>query len=80
MPNYAKTTREKVFDYICDYKKENDGNSPTVREIKRGCGLSSESVVSYHLDILQCEGKIRRWPHTWRRVEVVGGKWVGPRG
>ena len=48
--------------------------SPTVREIKDGCGISSTSIVSYHLLVLAKEGKVtfeRGKTRTVRPVPTV---------
>ena len=67
-----------VFRFICAYKKSHDGNSPTFREIGKGCGISSTFVTRTILRKLEEEGLIRlRGWHT-RHIEVVGGKWTAP--
>ena len=68
-------TVDRVFEFIVRYKKIHDGNSPTIREIGDMCGISSTSVVSFHLDMLVKDGLIRRDDLLTRSIEVVGGKW-----
>jgi len=68
-------TRELVFNYIVDYKRQHDGLSPSVKEIAQGCILHI-STVRYHLFKLELENRIRM---TGRRaIEVVGGAWDIP--
>lgn len=67
--------RKRIFEFIVDYKRAHDGNSPTSREIVEGAGISSTSVVHYHLGALEREGKIRLGDSKSRRIEVVGGEW-----
>lgn len=68
---------EAVFEFIIAFKKSHDGNSPTVREIAEGCGISSTSVVTYYLGRLEEEGRITR-PDlgTACSIEVPGGRWM----
>lgn len=70
---------QKVYECICRAKAENRGDSPTIREIADGCGITSTSVVNYHLDTLEKAGLIKR-PRRGRsrRIEVVGGSWLPP--
>ena len=41
-----------ILDYIQVYLSEN-GISPTIEDVKVGCNISSKSVVSYNLNILE---------------------------
>lgn len=67
----------KVYNWIVNFKGQNDGNSPTVREIQHGCGISSTSVVSAILVRLEAEELIRmRGEGKWHRIEVVNGRWT----
>ena len=47
------------------------GYPPSIRDILGGCGLSSTSVVSYNLAILEKEGYIRRHREVSRGIELV---------
>ena len=49
--------QEQIYQFICDYYEEN-GFSPTVREISRGVGLKGISSVCGHLDSLEADGRI----------------------
>jgi len=67
--------RQRILGFISDFLNER-GYAPTVRDIVRGCGISTSSVVQYHLDILEREGHIQRDPQVFRsirlrRVEMV---------
>jgi SOS-response transcriptional repressor LexA len=68
-------TRDQVFEFIVEYKREHDGISPSVREIAEGCVLS-ESTVKYHL--LKLENERRILVKGRRAIEVVGGEWNLP--
>ncbi len=65
-----------IFEWIINYKAEHDGNSPTVRQIGKGVGIPSTSVVRYNLDEMERNG----WIHllrdgSTRGIVVVGGHW-----
>lgn len=72
--------REKLFDFIVAYKVEHDGNSPTYREMMAATGLTSTSMVAWHLEKLEAEGLIERPQQVGnsRVIEVVGGEWNPP--
>jgi len=77
----TRTPVQRVYDFIVTYKKEHDGNSPTIREIGEACRISSTSVVVYWLKRLEDQELIRRpEPEFGNRysvkIEVVGGCWT----
>jgi repressor LexA len=45
---------------------------PTIRDIVRGCGISSTSVADYNLSRLEKEGYIRRHREVSRGIELLG--------
>lgn len=61
---------EKVHRFICQYVDEHDW-PPTVREIGKGVGITSTSVVRYHLDRLVAAKKITRVPEISRGISVL---------
>jgi SOS-response transcriptional repressor LexA len=72
---------QKVFDFIVAFKREHDGNSPTMREIMANCKITSSSMAFFYLNQLAAAGLIRRpEPEIGTRqaanIEVVGGKWI----
>lgn len=69
------TTREQIFAFIVNYKREHDGLSPTTREIADACFLH-ESTARYHLMQLALKGRIRLVER--RGIEVIGGAWEPP--
>ncbi len=79
-PNPAKRRHDlgQLFGFIIAFKSEHDGNSPTMREIMRGCAIPSTSVCSYNLELLEASGRIRlcREGVHASRIEVVGGVWT----
>lgn len=57
----AKITKKQqaVLDFIQDYTDEN-GVSPSYREIMTGLGLSSVSAVAEHIDNLVAKGVLQK--------------------
>ncbi len=67
---------QAIYQFIVDYKQQNDGNSPTIREILRQCRVSSTSMVKYYLDSLVDQGLIQMTSSNGhRKIIVVGGSW-----
>jgi len=64
------TLRERILEYIKRFFDER-GYAPTVRDILKGCEISSTSLVQYHLNILEKEGQIRRDPEVFRSIQLV---------
>jgi len=62
--------QQGIIDFIHRFLVDN-GYPPTVRDIQSGCGISSTSVVDYHLRILEKEGYIRRHPEVSRGIELL---------
>jgi len=60
-----------MLDFLKEFIDDR-GYPPTIAEIQRGCGVSSKSVVEYHLRVLEREGRIRRDAEISRGIEVSG--------
>ncbi|MBW8034859.1 MAG: hypothetical protein FVQ79_04235 [Planctomycetes bacterium] len=76
MTRDARLRRERILDFIIEYKRNHDGCSPTTRQIMKHCDISSTSVAAYHLNVLEHLGKIRRSPDRHKlNIEVIGGIW-----
>jgi len=71
-PGLSKT-RERIFKFIRDFL-DNRGYTPTVRDIVKGCSLSSTAVVQHHLNVLEREGRIRRDPEVFRSIQLADRK------
>ena len=67
--------QEKLYNYIVRYKRENDGNSPSIRDIMADLSYSSPSVVDFHLRGLVASGRIRITSGRSRSITVPGGEW-----
>jgi len=61
--------REKIIDFIRDFYDDR-GYTPTVRDIQKGCGLSSTAVVQYHLKVLESEHQIERDSKVFRSIQL----------
>jgi repressor LexA len=70
MPRVSDT-RSRILDFIGSFLDER-GYAPTVRDIARGCNISTPSVVQYHLNMLEGQGLIRRDPEVFRSIQLVG--------
>jgi repressor LexA len=66
-------TRQRILKFIRDFF-EDRGYAPTVRDILKGCNISSTAVVQHHLNILEREGHIHRDPEVFRSIQLVGRK------
>lgn len=79
MANKKKKARrysnESIYNFIIEYKKNNDGNSPSLRDICNALGINSTSLVQNRLFELEEEGKIVCNATIPRFINVVGGKW-----
>ena len=77
MRNVYKVSRSamEVLNYILRYKTENNGKSPSVREIMKGCGFRSTSVAHYHLKRLQSAGVIEREAGKVRSIRIIHEVW-----
>ncbi len=64
-----------LYQYIINYKRHNDGNTPTIREICTDCGISSNSVAVYRLRQLESANLIKRRDG---KIFVIGATWTPP--
>ena len=71
MPNYKRD--QIVYNYIVRHKSENDGNSPSLRQIMAVCHVTSTSVVANIIQRLERAGKISRIGGV---ISVTGGRWT----
>lgn len=63
---------DKILNYIQDFQLMNGGISPSFQEIIDALGISSKSVVRYHLDSLVDARKIRLVFTKGKRPRVRG--------
>ena len=62
-----------VLNFLEDFAEEN-GYSPSYREIQAGLGLSSVSVVAEHIDNLVAKGVLKKVPGAARSLEILDYK------
>jgi len=72
MPRVSDT-RPRILTFIRRFLDKR-GYAPTVRDIARGCNISTPSVVQYHLNMLEEQGFIRRDPEVFRSIQLVERK------
>lgn len=63
---------ELILDYVNRFVQEN-GYSPSVREIGAAVGLNSTASVSYHLKALQEKGALAAPPVKGRKRAIITG-------
>jgi len=63
-------TRENIFKFIQTFLSER-GYAPTVRDIVKGCNLSSTAVVQHHLNVLEKQGYLHRDPQVVRSIQLM---------
>jgi repressor LexA len=70
MKNTKSSTRYRILSFIKDFFNEK-GYAPTIRDIVKGCRISTTSVVQHHLNQLEKEGHIQRDPQVFRSIRLV---------
>ena len=65
----------KVMDYIRKFSEEN-GYTPSVREIGKECGIKSTATVHSYLDRLQAKGYLTKTDNKKRSVSIGKGSGV----
>lgn len=66
-------TRQKIIDFIREFFDDH-GYAPTVRDILKGCSLSSTAVVQHHLKVLESEHQIERDSKVFRSIQLPDRK------
>ena len=69
----VSNTRLRILNFIRKFFDER-GYAPTVRDIARGCNISTPSVVQHHLNTLERQGYIHRDPEVFRSIQLVEKK------
>lgn len=69
MPGVPKT-RLRILNFIRDFLQAR-GYAPTVRDITKGCNISTSSVVQHHLNVLERQGHIQRDPLVFRSIRLA---------
>ncbi len=71
----VKITKKQlaVLNFLEDFTEEN-GYSPSYREIMNGLGLSSVSAVAEHINNLISKGVLKKVPGAARSLEILDYK------
>ena len=62
--------QRRILAFLRHFREEKD-YPPSIRDIVKGCGISSTSVVDYNLKVLERGGYIRRDPEVSRGIELL---------
>lgn len=62
--------QQAVLDFLQDFTEEN-GYSPSYREIQAGLSLASVSAVAEHIDNLVNKGVLKKVPGAARSLEIL---------
>jgi repressor LexA len=62
--------QRRMLNFMRRFREEKD-YPPTIRDIVKGCCISSTSVVDYNLKVLEREGHIRRDREVSRGIELL---------
>ena len=62
--------QRRILAFLRRFREEKD-YPPTIRDILKGCGISSTSVVDYNLKVLEREGYIRRDREVSRGIDLL---------
>lgn len=63
--------QHRILEFIDQFIEEK-GYSPSIRDIVKGCAISSTSVVDYNLRILERQGQLRRDAEVSRGIVRMG--------
>jgi DNA-binding transcriptional regulator YhcF (GntR family) len=77
MNDNSAVTRDLVYQYIVEYKRQHDGLSPSITEMARALSMN-RTTARYHVLMLEHEGRIRLVGR--RAIQVIGGAWDLPEG
>ena len=62
--------QKQILDFIANFI-QGKSYAPAVRDIAKGCGISSSSIAQYHLNVLEREGYIHRDRGISRSISLV---------
>ena len=68
-------TERETYSFILDFKSDNDGNSPTLREIVDNTIVKSTSHANEIVRNLESMGLVKIMPWKARGIIVIGGSW-----
>lgn len=62
--------QKQILDFIAKFL-EKKGYAPSIRDVVKGCSISSTSLVQYHLNVLEQRGYIHREPDISRSIGLA---------
>lgn len=76
----SQSTRRllQIYNFIVEYKRVYNGNSPTIREIGDAAKIDSTSLIDYYLTTLDGMGLINRDGGGARNIFLPNSQWVLP--
>ncbi len=74
----VSNTRARILDFIRVFIDKR-GYAPTVRDIVKGCHISTSSVVQHHLNVLEKQGYIHRDPQVFRSIRLLAKEHLASR-
>ena len=66
---------DKLHAFIIQYKIENDGISPSIREMGEYLEVKSTGLVFFYLRKLEAAGRIVVVKNQRRHISIPGGQW-----
>jgi repressor LexA len=69
-PESISLRQREMLEFIERYSQAHQ-YAPSIRDIRDALGISSTSLVAYHLDVLEARGLLRRGERTSRGLSVV---------
>lgn len=73
--NELTSDQRKLYDFIIEYKRRSNGNSPSYREMMKHMGHSSTGQIYALLRALTQQGLIVQLTGTARGISVPGTTW-----
>lgn len=67
-----------LYQWIIEYKRDNDGNSPALQDIIDAGHAGSTSVAGYKVRQLVDAGLLTTRGNKARQICVVGAQWIAP--
>lgn len=72
---YSSPVQDAILEFITDYKRENDGNSPSYQEIATAIGSCAANVYRY---VQSLERKQAVSVNKKGKLTLPGGKYIPP--
>ncbi len=82
--NNLRVRMRRLYDFLIEYKKITDGNSPGILEMRDGANLSTRGRVYGVLRSLELVGLIEfhqsnSGHRKYSRIKIIGSEWIPPK-